>query len=525
MNEINTYFLNDVKQRFLPLPRSATEELEHEPNITDFEIKKELGIGADGKVYLVIHKKTKAEYALKMIDKLDKINQEDKANFIREVEIMYKLNHPNIAKLYGHFEDNNYCYLLMQYISNGDTFDLIPKNGKKQENMKLVASIVKDLICAIYYMHNMNPKIMHRDIKPENILLDENNNAYLIDFGWSNYIINHRRRYTICGTPFYLPPEMVNEKGHGENADIWSIGVLLFELITGKVPFEGNNIEEVGNNIVNLKMKWPLDIDLDAKDLISKILRLNQNERLSLEQILAHKFFNKYFPNAVNDLIKPGNFKHKIFVVSTDDPKTWNLPNLRKSFNQTNTNSIQNGKILINKNPTLNDYKTKYALSPKKYGTNNILETINNNKISYDKNSVNKNNHNNYYSNKNVLKYTSNYTIEINFSNRKNKHNKTDHSSYHNTSPNIEKNKRNYENKYISRNINNKKNINSNNSITNNITSYNNRSENDNYSILSKKYDLLKKEYNIWKNNELKKLENELKNIDNKINRIINGKN
>ena len=153
--------------------------------------------------------------------------------------------------------------------------------------MKLVASIVKDLVCAIYYMHNMNPKIMHRDINPENILLDENNNAYLIDFGWSNYIINHRRRYTICGTPFFLPPEIVNEKGHDENADIWSIGVLLFELITGNVPFEGNNMEEVGNNIVNLKIKWPSDMDPDAKDLVSKILRLNQNERLSLEKLLS----------------------------------------------------------------------------------------------------------------------------------------------------------------------------------------------------------------------------------------------
>ena len=123
MSNINTYFLNDVKQRFLPLPRSATEELEHEPNISDFEIKKELGIGSYGKVYVVMHKKTKAEYALKMIDKLDKINQEDKAYFNREIEIMYKLNHPNIVKLYSHFEDNNYCYMLMQYIPNGDAFE------------------------------------------------------------------------------------------------------------------------------------------------------------------------------------------------------------------------------------------------------------------------------------------------------------------------------------------------------------------------------------------------------------------
>ena len=529
MNEINTDFLNDVKQRFLPLPRNATEELEHEPNITDFEIKKELGIGSYGKVYLVIHKKTKAEYALKRIDKLDKINQEDKANFIREVEIMYKLNHPNICKLYSHFEDNNYCYLLMQYISNGDAFDLIPKNGKKQENMKLVASIVKDLICAIYYMHNMNPKIMHRDIKPENILLDENNNAYLIDFGWSNYIINHRRRYTICGTPFYLPPEMVNEKGHDENADIWSIGVLLYELITGKVPFEGNNIQEVANNIVDLKIKWPSDINPDAKDLISKILRLNQDERLSIEKILTHKFFSKYFPNAINDLIKPDKIKYKIFVVSTDDPKTWNLPNPKKSFNKINTNIDRNDKNLIKKTTTLKNYKTKFELSPKKYGTNNILEKMNNNKISFvenNENNENKNIQKNYYSNNN-LKYCSNYKIENKYNNHKNKYNKADFTHYSITSPNIVK-KRSNNNMYISSNLSNKKytylnNINKNYNKKHTI-SYDNRNENDDFSILSKKYDLLKKEYDAWKNNELKKLESELRNINIKINRIINRK-
>ena len=168
-------------------------------------------------------------------------------------------------------------------------------------------------------------------------------------YGWSNYIINNRRRYTICGTPFYLPPEMITEKGHDENVDIWSIGVLLFELITGKVPFEGNDIEEVANNIVKLKIKCPSDIDPDGKDLISKILRLNQNERLSIEKILSHKFFSKYFQNAVNDLIKPGTIKYKIFVVSKDVPKTWNLSNPRKYFNQANINNIQNGKILFKK--------------------------------------------------------------------------------------------------------------------------------------------------------------------------------
>ena len=113
MNEINKKYLNNVENRFLPLPRNAVEEYEHEPKISDFELIKELGVGSFGKVYLVCHKKTKHKFALKSIDKLDEVNYEEKSYFSREIEIMYKLNHPNICKLFNHFEDNNYCYFLL----------------------------------------------------------------------------------------------------------------------------------------------------------------------------------------------------------------------------------------------------------------------------------------------------------------------------------------------------------------------------------------------------------------------------
>lgn len=322
INQINTALLNDVKNRFLPLPRSAAEGLEHEAQKSDFEFLKELGVGSFGQVYLVKHKKTKATYAIKSIDKMDDQNLEEKANFSREVEIMYKLNHPNIVKLYGHFEDSNYCYFIMQYIPKRSVYELIPKPGKKP-NFQLIASVMKDLISAVYYLHNMKPIIIHRDIKPENILLDENSRAYLTDFGWSNYVQSFKRRTTVCGTPLYLPPEMVNELGHDEKADIWCIGVLMFELCTGKVPFDGRDLETVKANILRLNISWPRDIDPEVKDLISQILRLNPQSRLSIEEILSHSFFTKYFPNAVSELIKPEGQQNKIFVVSKDDPKTY----------------------------------------------------------------------------------------------------------------------------------------------------------------------------------------------------------
>ena len=145
--------LNNVKNRFLPIPEAALKGLEHEAKITDFDIIKELGSGSFGNVYLVQHKVTKAQYALKAIDKRNKANQEEKPYFKREVEVMYKIHHPNVVKLYGHFEDKNYCYFIMEYIPKGNLFNLLPTDKKKRISTKLCASLIKDVISAIYFLH------------------------------------------------------------------------------------------------------------------------------------------------------------------------------------------------------------------------------------------------------------------------------------------------------------------------------------------------------------------------------------
>ena len=316
--------INDVKNRFLPIPESVAKGLEPEPKISDFTIIKELGSGSFGHVYLVTHKKTKAQYAVKAIDKRNKTNVEEKPYFRREVEVMYKIHHPNVVKLYGHFEDNNYCYFVMEYISKGNIYGLIPQDKKRRLNAQVVASIMKGVITSVYFLHNMNPPIIHRDIKPENVLLAEGLVAKLTDFGWSNYMEEDEKRTTVCGTPIYLAPEIIKEKGHDERVDVWCIGVLLFELITGNVPFQGNDIETLKNNILKLKIAWPRDINTDAKNLIMKILKLDPNARISLSDMLNHPFFTKYFPNAPQSLIKPDDtIKYKPFIISKDDPKTW----------------------------------------------------------------------------------------------------------------------------------------------------------------------------------------------------------
>ena len=393
---LNKIVLNQVKNRFLSIPESASKGYEPEPKISDFELIKDLGAGSFGRVYLVSHKKTKCQYALKAIDKKNKSNIEEKPYFRREIEIMYRIHHPNVVKLYGHFEDNNYCYFIMEYIPRGNIYSLIPKHGKKKQSNQLIASIIKDVAKSVYFLHKMNPPIIHRDIKPENVLMDENYNIKLTDFGWSNYLDNEEKRSTVCGTPIYLAPEMINRKGHDERVDIWCIGVLLFELSTGRVPFQGNNIDVLKYNIRNMKISWPSDIDREAKDLISKILKYNPNDRLTVEEILRHPFIEKYFPNAVNELIIPDNdLKYKTFVVSVDDPKYWDPIKKEKPNSSRNKNSNLN---YIKCNTTNEYHRNDKDLLQNKY---NKKQTFNNDGYCYD----------NYYSEK-YDKYKSNDLID-----------------------------------------------------------------------------------------------------------------
>ena len=366
--------INNVKNRFLPIAESVRKCLEPEPKISDFEISEELGAGSFGHVYLVTHKTTKAKYAIKAIDKRNKSNQNEKPYFRREIEVMYKIHHPNVVKLYGHFEDNNYCYFIMEYIAKGNIYQLIPHDNKKRLNAKIVASLMKDVISSVYYLHHMKPIIIHRDIKPENVLLGDNLVAKLTDFGWSNYMQEDEKRQTVCGTPIYLAPEIIKEDGHDEKVDIWCIGVLLFELITGNVPFQGNDIDTLKENILHLRISWPKDINIDAKNLIKKILKLDPNSRISLEEMLKHPFFTKYFPNAVKDLIKPEDQGEcKTFIISKDDPSTWE-PFIKSKENKNETkNEKENEKKSRGNTPPEKEKEIKLKDETKDY-ENNIMK-------------------------------------------------------------------------------------------------------------------------------------------------------
>ena len=367
INSSKKILKNKVYDRFLPIPETVLRGLEREPQITDFTLLKELGVGSFGRVLLVQHNKTQAQYAIKAIDKRIKDNIEEKPYFRREMEIMYRINHPNVVKLFGHFEDNTYCYFIMEYIPRGNLYSLVPKRGIHKISNHTAVSIIKDVISALYYLHHMNPPIIHRDIKPENILVSNDMRAKLTDFGWSNYLRGNYKRTTICGTPIYLAPEVINNTGHDEKIDIWCVGVLIFELLTGEAPWEGEDVNTVKNNILRLNIKWPKNIDKDAKDLISKILKYMPEERPRLRTILSHPFFLKYYPDAVNCLQTPNSIGNRLYIISKDHPLT---------FNEVFTHHHNYSEVTPT--PSLAPYNgtktTIYSVTPIK--TNNVIKTF-----------------------------------------------------------------------------------------------------------------------------------------------------
>ena len=287
----------------------------------------------------------------------------------KEIEIMYKLNHPHIIKLYSHFEDNDDFCLVMEYASQGQLYSIIKKHKKLCQI--IAKQYMKEIISAIQYLHTRSPPIIHRDIKPENILIDQEGNCKLADFGWANFDNGRKNIDTFGGTPEYLAPEMINQCGHDKSVDIWALGILLFEMLTGRIPFNfSENKTQLYNSIKILKINWTDDFPHLAKDLISKILCINPNERLSLEEILNHQWFRET-PSLrpfLNDLVSNENQKK---VLELNIIKSHS--NFIKNNNNKNNNLSKRElyiKMIRNDENSFKETNISYELNQK---NNNII--------------------------------------------------------------------------------------------------------------------------------------------------------
>lgn len=253
--------------------------------LEDFEIGKPLGRGKFGKVYLARERRTKYIVALKVLSKSQLLKSQVEHQLRREIEIQAHLRHRHILRMYGYFYDNKNIYLILEYSPGGELYKKLTAKGRFSE--RTAARFISDLSMAMAYCHSKH--VIHRDIKPENLLLGARNDVKIADFGWSVHAPTSRRN-TLCGTLDYLPPEMVEGREHDEQVDTWALGVLLYEFLVGMPPFETESHSATYRRIQRVDIRWPHGMAEDAKDLISKLLRKDPRDRLSLNLIPTHPF-------------------------------------------------------------------------------------------------------------------------------------------------------------------------------------------------------------------------------------------
>ncbi|XP_073727325.1 serine/threonine-protein kinase MARK2 isoform X9 [Misgurnus anguillicaudatus] len=265
---------------------SATDE---QPHIGCYRLLKTIGKGNFAKVKLAKHVLTGKEVAVKIIDKTQ-LNSSSLQKLFREVRIMKLLNHPNIVKLFEVIETEKTLYLVMEYASGGEVFDYLVAHGRMKE--KEARAKFRQIVSAVQYCHQKC--IVHRDLKAENLLLDADMNIKIADFGFSNEFILGNKLDTFCGSPPYAAPELFQGKKYdGPEVDVWSLGVILYTLVSGSLPFDGQNLKELRERVLRGKYRIPFYMSTDCENLLKKFLILNPTKRGSLEQqIMKDRWMN-----------------------------------------------------------------------------------------------------------------------------------------------------------------------------------------------------------------------------------------
>ncbi|XP_042269463.1 MAP/microtubule affinity-regulating kinase 4 isoform X4 [Thunnus maccoyii] len=258
------------------------------PHIGNYRLLKTIGKGNFAKVKLARHILTGREVAIKIIDKTQ-LNPTSLQKLFREVRIMKTLNHPNIVQLFEVIETEKTLYLIMEYASGGEVFDYLVAHGRMKE--KEARAKFRQIVSAVHYCHQKN--IVHRDLKAENLLLDANSNIKIADFGFSNEFTAGSKLDTFCGSPPYAAPELFQGKKYdGPEVDIWSLGVILYTLVSGSLPFDGQNLKELRERVLRGKYRVPFYMSTDCEGILRRFLVLNPAKRCSLEQIMKDKWLN-----------------------------------------------------------------------------------------------------------------------------------------------------------------------------------------------------------------------------------------
>ena len=264
-----------------------------------YTIGRTIGKGTFGKVKLGAHSLTGEKVAVKILEK-DKIkDSSDVERVSREIKILKLVKHPNVIGLYEIIETQKQLYLIMEYACGGELFDYIVARSRLKEQQACL--FFQQLLSGIEYLQRVG--VVHRDLKPENLLLDENKNLKIVDFGLSNLYRAEETLKTACGSPCYAAPEMIaGKRYHGSRVDVWSCGVVLFAMLCGYLPFEDPNTSLLYKKILGGEYKCAPWVSPEAQDLMRRILNTNPDHRYTVEQIRAHGWYLKNCNKNFNSL-------------------------------------------------------------------------------------------------------------------------------------------------------------------------------------------------------------------------------
>lgn len=414
-------------------------------SICEFVLGEKLGEGTFGIVRLAINKQTGEKVAIKILEKSKLTNYNDKNRLEREINILNKIHHPNIVKLYCIIETDRQIFIIMEYIKGNELFQYILVRKKLEEEEAFYFFI--QIINCIDYLHKL--KIAHRDLKAENIIVEQGTKEIkLIDFGLSNIYEDGQLLSTACGSPCYAAPEMLEGKSYkGSTVDIWSAGIVLYYMLCGCFPFEDSNNEKLYRKICKGKYEIPKFLSKNAKDLIGKILVVNIQRRINIKDIKKHPWVLKYLGKDKNygNIFKNIGLNTKKYIIPIDEDI---VDEISIKYNIDKIQIREN--ILFDK---INDVSTLYKLMLNKKCKENIKSIADLKSELYQ----------NYIKDKNNLLSSYNNDIKLAFNKRKYGTNENDRAikdskSYENIKPiNVDVNKSTPLTKKISNCLSNEK--------------------------------------------------------------------
>ena len=284
----------------------------------DYKKKNFLGEGAFASVYLVENRITEAIRAMKIINKSESCTEQEEQEIENEINVLRAMDHPNVLKIFEFYSNKESYSIIMEYCSGGELFNEITENGPFDE--RYAAYVMYQIFSAINYCHSMN--IIHRDLNPENILIvDRNRNGYprvkICDFGTSLMVEKGGVQKKLVGSSYYIAPEVL-KKHYNEKCDIWSCGVILYILLSGKPPFAGDDDNEIMANVTTGQYDLhcaPFNrISKSAKDLIKKLLIMDKDKRISAHEALNHAWFKEKKAKDLYNQIKDENIIKKLLT-------------------------------------------------------------------------------------------------------------------------------------------------------------------------------------------------------------------